>query len=119
MLFFRKINSIENVRIFTMPGFLLKGAFAFPGLGIFVHRAHVKYRNLLMHEFGHILQFRNYGFFVFWLRIAPVSFFSALKSRINLTHQHKLTKVEINANVLAYHYFKKPTDWNHSQFPIK
>jgi len=119
MLFFKKMNSIENVRIFTFPGFLLKGAFAFPGLGIFVHRALLNNKNLLMHEFGHILQFRKYGFFVFWMKIAPASFFSALQSRINSTHQHKRTKVEIDANVLAYHYFNQPTDWNYSQFPIK
>ncbi len=72
-----------------------------------------------MHEFGHILQFRKYGFFVFWLKIAPVSFFSALKSRVNPRHQHKFTSTEIDANVLAYNHFGKPADWNFDQFPLK
>lgn len=114
----QKFVSIEKVKIFYFPKFLLKGAFAFPGIGIFVNEIYTGNKNLLMHEFGHILQFRKYGFFVFWLKIAPASFFSAMKSRIYLRHQHKLTHTEIDANLLAYNYFNKPADWNFGQFPI-
>ncbi len=114
----QKYVSIEKVKIIYFPVFLFKGAFAFPGLGIFVNKIYAGNKNLLMHEFGHILQFRKYGFFVFWMKIAPKSFFSAMKSRISSRHQHKLTRTEIDANVLAYNYFKKPADWNFGQFPI-
>ena len=91
MLFLRKMNSIENVRIFTIPGFLLKGAFAFPGLGIFVQRAHMNNKNLLMHEFGHILQFRKYGFLCFGLK---------LPRQVFLVHLSPAFIQLINTNVL-------------------
>ncbi len=113
-----KYVSIEKVRVFYFHEFLVQGAFAFPGVGIFVNNKLTGNKNLLMHEFGHILQYRNYGFFCFWLKIAPVSVFSALISRVNSDHQHKFTGVEIEANVLAYNYFGQPADWNFHQFPI-
>ncbi|MDO9152409.1 MAG: hypothetical protein Q7U47_01650 [Paludibacter sp.] len=113
-----KHKSIEGVKIFRIRTEFLKGAFAFPMLGIFIDIRLAENINLLRHEFGHILQFRKYGFLYFWFRIAPASIKSAFLSRKNANHIHMDTWTERNANQLAYNYYEKPADWDFGNYPI-
>ena len=108
----------ENIKIFSISPFCLRGAFAFPGIGIFVSENFAANLNLFRHEFGHILQFRKFGFFCFWFKIAPVSLKSAHLSRKNQNHRHMNTWTERNANELAYNYFGKPADWDFINYPV-
>ncbi len=114
----KKRKRIEGIKIFGIQTRYLKGAFAFPGMGIFVNKNYATNKNLLRHEFGHILQFRKYGFFYFWFKIAPVSIKSALHSRKRPNHIHMNTWTERNANELAYNYFDKPADWDFYNYPV-
>ena len=109
----------EGVRIFKLNfGNFRKGAaVTIPGFGIFVGKGMEYDLNLLRHEFGHILQFRKWGFWFFWRYIANTSLDSAHASRKeHRLHQHTWT--EWSANWLSYHYFNCPDDWNFRRFPI-
>lgn len=68
--------------------------------------------DLLRHEFGHILQYRRYGWTLF-LVVAPVS---SVSTFIAPSHQHTWTEKE--ANTLSYLYFNMPEDWNFNRYPI-
>lgn len=109
----------EGVRIHKLPFKRFKegAAFALPGIGIFVGKGQENNKQLLMHEFGHILQFRKWGFWLFWKHIAPDSLKSARRANKNLG-SHMETWTEWSANRLSYDYFKQPTDWNLKRFPI-
>lgn len=72
-------------------------------------------RQLLMHEFGHILQNRYYGN-IQSVYISTSSLFSATTSKSNYEHQRNWT--EIQANTLAYLYFGMPSNWNQNDFPF-
>lgn len=109
----------EGIYIFTVPfGDFKKGAaVTIPCIGIFVGKGFENDRDLLRHEFGHILQFRKWGFWMFWRRIASASLISARHSRkYAVNHMHTWT--EWSANRLSYEYFKQPKDWNFKLFPI-
>ena len=114
----KKRKRFENIKIFSIPSYCLRGAFAFPGIGIFVNENFTANKNLYRHEFGHILQFRKYGFFYFWFKIAPISVKSSYNSRKRPSHIHMNTWTERNANELAYNYFDKPTDWDFVNYPV-
>ena len=110
----------EGTRIFTLPfkNFKQGAAVTIPCVGIFVGKGFESDTDLLRHEFGHILQFRKWGSWMFWKRIAPTSLKSARKSRkYNINHMNTWT--EWSANKLAYDYFGKPADWNFRAFPIE
>lgn len=109
----------EGVRVFLLPFKRFKegAAFALPGIGIFIGKGHETDYELLRHEFGHLLQYRKWGFRLFWRHIAPDSLKSARKARKN-NHNHMNTWTEWSANRLAYDYFKQPADWNQKRFPI-
>mgnify|MGYP006955406144 FL=1 len=109
----------HGVRIFKLSvGNFKKGAaMTIPGIGIFVGKGMHHDTELLRHEFGHILQFRKWGFWFFWHYIVSASLKSAFNQRRkNIPHMHTWT--EWSANWLAYQYFDKPSDWNFSRFPI-
>jgi len=89
-------------------------AFTLPGVGIFVNPNDVDNIDLLRHEFGHILQARNWGMNFFYEKIVPAS----LKSASGNKYWHMNTWTEWSANRLSYIYFGKPDDWNHSKYPI-
>ena len=114
----KKRERVEGVKIFKIQTKFLRGAFAFPGLGIFINENFATNKNLHRHEFGHILQFRKYGFLYFWFKIAPASLKSAHHSRKNPNHIHMNTWTEQNANELAYNYFGNPADWDFINFPV-
>lgn len=70
-------------------------------------------RDLVRHEFGHILQARangNTGF----VYMAVSSFISAATDPAN----HQTNWTETTANALSYYYFGFPGDWNHSDYPV-
>lgn len=113
------MNKFEGIRIFKLPVKRFKNgaAVTIPGLGIFVGRGNENDLDLIRHEFGHILQFRKWGFRFFWRYIAVDSLKSAKKSTSNQLHMQTWT--EWSANRLAYDYFQKPEDWDLVHFPIK
>lgn len=109
----------EGVRVFRVNfGHFRQGAaLTLPGIGIFVGKGREFDRNLLRHEFGHILQARKWGFWFFCRYIAKTSIQSAHASR-KKAYNHQSTWTEWSANYLAYNYFDKPKDWNFRRFPI-
>ncbi len=109
----------EGVRVFSLPfkRFREGSAVTIPGIGVFVGKGWENDMDLLRHEFGHILQYRKWGFWLFWKHIALDSLQSARKNASN--HHHMLTWTEWSANRLAYEYFGKPDNWNTRHFPIQ
>lgn len=69
-------------------------------------------RDLLRHEYGHILQYNRYGK-AFFLVVAPVSAYSA-----RYASDHMTTWTEAEANTLSYIFFQCPSDWNFTDYPI-
>ncbi|MFV0472033.1 MAG: hypothetical protein ACK5L7_08390 [Paludibacteraceae bacterium] len=109
----------EGVKIFriNLGNFKRGAAVAVPCLGIFVGKGFETDIDLLRHEFGHILQYREWGGWFFLKNIASDSLRSAKNSRkYHINHQKTWT--EWSANRLSYNYFGKPSDWNFKQFPI-
>ena len=109
----------EGVRIFRLNfgNFKRGAAVTIPWIGIFVGKGMENDTDLLPHEFGHILQYRKWGFFFFWKQIATNSLRSAHNQRRKyMPHMHTWT--EWSANWLSYQYFNKPAEWNFRKFPI-
>jgi hypothetical protein len=102
----------EGVRVYGINfGYFRRGAaVTIPGIGIFVGPRDLNNVALLRHEFGHILQYRKWGFLFFWFRIAPVSLVSAWRSRISGQFDHMETWTERLANGLSDRYFRKLTN---------
>jgi len=111
----------EGVAIFVVntKSFNRGAAMTIPGVGIFVGLNHSQNTDLLRHEFGHVLQFRQKGFFYFWLKIVPASLRSAFLSSKRENHIHMHTWTEYTANQLSYEYFNRPSDWNFINFPLR
>jgi len=102
-------QQFEGVRVYSVNfGFFRRGAaVTIPGIGIITSYKFAHDEDLLKHEFGHILQYRKWGFLFYWFRIAPVSLLSALKSRINPKFNHMNIWTERSANYLAGRYFDR------------
>jgi hypothetical protein len=117
-----KVGKFEGVTIYE-SSFIKKGhAITLAPLGIFI--AHdifnlQKDSFLIKHEFGHILQYRKLGFLRFYILIGIPSLYSAIKASIITNYHHQTAKVEVEANLYAYHYFNQPLDWPQHRFPIK
>ena len=109
----------EGIHIFSLPfkNFKRGAAVTIPWVGIFVGKGYENDTDLLRHEFGHILQFRKWGFWMFWTKVASASLMSAKHSKKYATN-HMNTWTEWSANRLSYEYFKQPKDWNSRSFPI-
>ncbi len=105
----------EGVRIYASEVGDLKygAAFTLPGVGIFVNPRDVYNLDLLRHEFGHVLQAREWGMAFFYGTVVPVS----LESTQN-GFRHQETWTEWYANKLSYEYFGRPTDWNMTRYRI-
>jgi len=114
-------NTFEGVSMITSTVGDLKygAAFALPGIGIFINPRDINNIDLLRHEFGHILQARKWGYLFFYRTIVAASVKSAHKSNKHANFNHQHTWTEWSANLLAYHYFNKPADWNMNRYPIK
>jgi len=115
------VRTFEGIRIFALnfSRFNLGSAITIPGIGIFVGLRQINNINLLRHEFGHILQYRQKGFLFFWFRVAPASLLSAFKTSINKKHIHMHIWTEWSANRLSYDYFGQPGDWDAIRFPLQ
>lgn len=113
-------TKFEGVTVFAVntKSFNRGAAVTIPGVGIFVGRKCFQDKDLLRHEFGHVLQFRQKGFFYFWFKIAPASLRSAFLSSRKQNHIHMRTWTEYTANQLSYVYFNRPSDWDFSNFPL-
>ena len=115
------IRRFEGIRVLTLNNnrFNKGSAVTIPGIGIIVGVKQINNTRLLVHEFGHILQWRLKGTLFYWIRIAPVSLWSAIKTSLSKKHIHMHTWTEWQANRLSYDYFKQPADWEFEKFPIK
>ena len=67
---FRKFEGINLIRL-NAGNFRRGAAVTLPGIGIISGNDGLKQPDLLRHEFGHMLQYRKWGFFFYWTRIAP------------------------------------------------
>lgn len=70
-----------------------------PPFGIFVHPG--ASTGLCQHEYGHFLQYREMGFWRFYLFVGIPS----LKSALFKPHEHQTLKVEKDANKRATKFF--------------
>lgn len=113
-------TKFEGVTVFiiNIKSFNRGAAVTIPGLGIFVGKKHSQNIDLLRHEFGHMLQFRQNGFFYFWFKIALASLRSAFLSKKRENHIHMHTWTEYSANQLSYEYFNRPYNWDFRNFPL-
>lgn len=111
----------EGIRVFTwnIRKFNHGAACTIPEVGIIVGIKQVDNIDLLRHEFGHILQYRQKGFLFFWARITPVSLWSAFRASIDRNYIHMHTWTEWSANLLSYHYFNQPAEWDFKKYPIQ
>ena len=109
----------EGIHLFSLNigNFKRGAAVTIPGIGIFGGKDMKEDIDLLRHEFGHVLQFRKWGFLFFWKNIASASLKSAHNQRRKFI-PHMNTWTEWSANWLSYKYFNEPEDWNFSSFPI-
>jgi hypothetical protein len=110
----------EHIKVYSLKWGALKrrAAITIPGIGIFVHPIDKNNKDLLRHEFGHILQHRTWGLWFFYTHIAIQSVKSARKANKDKKFNHMSTWTEYTANILAYQYFNKPIDWNFRDYPI-
>lgn len=100
-------------------GIFRKGAaVTIPGVGIIAGDAGIRNPDLLRHEFGHILQYRKWGFVFYWTKIAPVSLKSARKANRDRYYRHMDCWTEWSANRLSCFYFNSPGDWDLINYPF-
>jgi RHS repeat-associated protein len=94
-------------------------AFTLPGVGIFLskdfwaEKSAKSLRDLLKHEYGHILQAEKWGKEFFYQIVSPISLNSAKKYGAD----HKYTWTERTANYFSREYFINES-WNYFEFPI-
>jgi len=115
------VQKFEGTKVICLNAWKFRrgAAITLPGIGIITGKTASLNQGLLRHEFGHILQYRQCGFFLYWFRIAPLSLFSAWKAGRNHKYIHMQCWTEWTANLLCFHYFNCPDDWDHRQYPIK
>lgn len=115
------LKKYEGVNVYALNGKNFKhgAAVTIPGIGIFIGINQQNNTGLLRHEFGHVLQRKDKGFIFFWFYVAPLSLWSAAKSRKNKNHVHMRSRSEWTANLLSYNYFQQPLDWDFDKYPIK
>ncbi|HRG58147.1 MAG TPA: hypothetical protein PK323_04270 [Bacteroidia bacterium] len=113
-------SKFENVNVYgsTFGALKRRAAVTIPGVGIFVHPIDINNTDLLRHEFGHFLQFKELGFIKFIFKIALKSLISASKANQNKDYKHMSCETEWLANKISYEYFNAPKDWNFNDYPI-
>ena len=92
-----RINSLGEAGL-TLPGVMFVGSKSYDDI------------NVLRHEYGHILQYRQWDTSMS-LRMIWDSFQSGVTYK-NDGREHMETWTEWSANKLAYDHFGKPSDWN-------
>lgn len=113
------MQRFSGIPVYALKSLHRGAAFTLPGIGIFTGSEYSGNIDLLRHEFGHILQARLHGYFRFYLFTGPLSLLSACREQWNIGYLHKNARVETEANILSYAYFKAPDDWDHQSFPLK
>lgn len=101
-------GEFEGINVYESRWMPRGAGMALPGVGIVVYPgAHSGRKNiaLLRHEFGHVLQARQTGMFMFYLRIGLPSLLSATFNG-KFGHHHHTFWTEIWANQLAADYFR-------------
>jgi hypothetical protein len=96
------------------------GGVTLPGIGIIVGRGVLSKnydRDLLKHEFGHILQFRSFGYRTYYGFIGVNSILSAARHGVDGWNHNKYW-IETYANMLSSIYFNSEK-WNNKRFPIE
>jgi hypothetical protein len=116
------VGNFEGVKLFE--SFIIQNghAITLPPYGIFLSPETYSSKKdsfLIKHEFGHILQYRKLGFFQFYFLVGLPSLYSAIKASTHKKYKHQTAQVEVEANSLSYQYFKQPSSWPLSRFPIK
>ena len=117
----QKVGYFENVAIYESPFFKKGHGLTLPQLGIITYPGAFSNKlaiPLIRHEFGHILQNRKYGALKFYLKVGLPSLYSAMKASWIKSYHHQRHPVELEANFLAFHYFKQPVDWDYKNFPL-
>ena len=112
-------TSFEGVQIISSSLLDEGSAFTVPGVGIYIHPSVSNDRDLLRHEFGHILQARAWGPAYYFCVVAPTSYRSYknwLKNPGSFSHDD--TWSEWSASRLSYEYFGQPADWRRKEYPI-
>jgi RHS repeat-associated protein len=112
----------EGVPVWNVTWGDLKGgaAFTLPGFGIFVSLAAWQFdpvglSHLLRHEYGHILQAKEWGENFFYSMIAPLSLESAI--RYGNIQEHQYSWTERSANYFSRIYFGS-VGWDYNNYPI-
>lgn len=98
-------TKFEGVTVFiiNIKSFNRGAAVTIPGVGIFVGKKHSQNIDLLRHEFGHMLQFRQNGFFIFGskllLPVYEVHFLARKRKTISTcTHGRNILRINYRTN---------------------
>jgi hypothetical protein len=107
-------------------------AVTLPPKGILTGKGVINDIDMMRHEFGHILQYRKYGFGAYYKVIAPESLHSSIINKgkfINGIPLHNFTWTETYANYLSANYFYSINAWiggnstsfywNYNEYPVK
>ena len=103
------VGNFEDVSVFEAKWLGEKGA-TIPDYGIIVGKGTLTSgsdigKELLQHEYGHVLQYKRVGAKAFYSVITPESVASASYSNINPLYTHDSFWTETWANYLSRHYF--------------
>lgn len=112
-----RITGIKGVNVYGSDLVKDGTAFTVPGVGIFVDPDVQMNTQLIMHEYGHILQANKVGLLDYYRVIAPGSVNSFRSNPAG----HTSFWTETTANRLSYNYFGGggPYGWNCTYFPFK
>lgn len=111
------ITSIEGVKI-RYSYFINRGtAFTLPGVAIYANPSLCHNLQLFMHEFGHVLQAKEWGLLYYYEVVGPTSMKNFRKYSNNWTIYDR-TWTEWSANKLSYLYFGKPGYWDPIKYPL-
>lgn len=109
---FEDANVYESKKLTDDEGITLPGRGIIVGKGVYTKKENI---HLLMHEYGHILQAKQDGKFVFYKNIGTPSLLSAAKHGKN-DWDHNKYWTEVFANILAKNHFQGVA-WKHNYNP--
>jgi RHS repeat-associated protein len=119
---FEGINVFETHQLGTLEDSKdeRSGGVTLPGIGIIVGKGVLSKnydRDLLKHEYGHILQFQNFGYRKYYGFIGVNSLLSAARDGVDGWNHNKYW-IETYANMLSSLYFSSEK-WNDRRFPVE
>lgn len=112
-------KNLESTEAYTLP---ISGDFNGQKINGVIHISPEFYskfdrestKDLLRHEYGHILQRRLLGADRWWINVAGASLYSAATKG----GEHQKSWTEVQANKLSFDYFGQPSDWNKKSYPV-